>query len=136
MKTFLILLVLAAIINLYFKAKKRVAEKAATSSRHVTDYNSLDDWRDDLTTLWSGKPHIIEFSYFSSKEEKTKRKAEINRVTEGGNGKIYLQGYCHMRNETRTFDINRITSDIVEEGSSYTDFKWLSEKLGLNIKSK
>lgn len=80
------------------------------------DYDPFDAWRRSLTTLWEGRTPI-EFSYDSKSSGWSHRKVELNELAESPEGRVYIRGFCSLRNEERFFRMDRIVGSIVCEGA-------------------
>jgi len=112
MKTLFIIIAVVIIYLLFRRSKSK-------------DEFRLHEWEKDLSTIWRGAPKTIEFSYESFKEEKTRRKVDVRKIVKNSRGIIYLRGFCHLRNEERTFRADNITSKILESGHHYNVGEWL-----------
>ncbi|MBQ0531913.1 MULTISPECIES: hypothetical protein [Providencia] len=67
------------------------------------------------------------FTYLSS-SGKTKRTVDITQYKKNGYGDEYVAGYCHVRNENRTFAVGKIQTMMASEGhKKYYFHDWLIE---------
>lgn len=94
-------------------------------------FDSADDYRPDLVedddddflsegkTIWEGSRHI-RFAYSDHSGDSSEREVTVRRVVSLGraNGDTYFLGYCHLRNEPRTFRLDRIKSRKVTDTST------------------
>lgn len=95
-------------------------------------YSSLNDWKSDLSGMWSGSIEV-EFTYKAYGKPKERRKVNIRRVSEIGSGRIYLHGFCYLRQEERTFNIDSIMTKIYCKGKYYSVHTFLREQLGIAV---
>lgn len=79
-----------------------------------------------MTYGFSSKIASIKFHYSSRKEQETNRKIDVT-----GFDDLYLEGYCHLRNEERTFNIEYISSCVdADSGEPIVNIQYfLREKL-------
>ncbi|WP_338668442.1 WYL domain-containing protein [Pseudodesulfovibrio methanolicus] len=80
------------------------------------EYDPFDGWRRSLTTPWRGQASI-EFSYDSNSSGWSHRKVELDEIAEGPEGRVYLHGFCSLRNENRFFRLDRIVGPIACDGA-------------------
>ena len=138
----LILIVIA--LAMYFFIKNRsdstkqneepIHETCLVGSQEPIEYKryeSLDDWKEDTVVLWHGNPRRIEFTYEKFDGAKSRRAVDVDRIIQDGAGRIYLQGHCQLRNENRTFQIDRITTKILDKSTRYEVFDWLDTKFNI-----
>lgn len=92
----------------------------------------FEDWEASLVQLWSGSIDI-EFTY-ESRSGKTRRKVTLQKVMCNENGDIYLRGYCHVREEIRTFSRNSIATMILVSGKRYEVEDFVTDFLGISAK--
>jgi len=95
-------------------------------------YSSLKDWKSDLSGMWSGSIEV-EFTYKAYGKPKERRKVNIRRVSGIGSGRIYLHGFCYLRQEERTFNIDSIMTKIYCKGKYYSVHTFLREQLGIAV---
>jgi WYL domain-containing protein len=124
MENFVILIIVVAAFYYFFKPKTK------PTKRDSPEKAKTNSWKDDLEVLWDGPPRTIEFDYFSNKEEKTRRKVSVRKVTRNDYGKIYLHGRCHTRNDDRTFKVARIISKIENSGIQFEKEAWVENLIG------
>lgn len=138
----IILLIIAGVIYWVLKHRRGSdygmpdikVEARLGSSDDISDYkryNSIDDWKKDLKVLWQGQPRRIEFTYESKNGEKTRRKVDVRRVVKDDSNRTYLQGFCFLRKEYRTFLIDNITTKILDKSQRYEVIDWMETKLGI-----
>ncbi|MEY1238769.1 hypothetical protein AB7102_14570 [Providencia manganoxydans] len=71
------------------------------------------------------------FTYLSS-SGKTKRTVDINQYKKNGYGDEYVAGYCHVRNEHRTFAVGKIQTMMASDGhKKYYFHDWLKNVAGI-----
>ena len=93
-------------------------------------YHNLEEWENDLKTIWDDIPITVEFTYDSSEGPK-RRKVDVYEVLKNSRDDIYIRGYCHFRKSQRTFNILDIISKIKIKNKYYDPEEWLCEELGL-----
>lgn len=72
------------------------------------------------------------FTYLSS-SGKTKRTVDIIQYKKNGYGDDYVAGYCHVKNEHRTFAVRKIQTMMASEGhKKYYFHDWLKNVVGIN----
>lgn len=73
------------------------------------------------------------FTYLSG-SGKTKRTVDITQYKRNGYGDEYVAGYCHVRNEHRTFAAGKIQTMMASEGhKKYYFHDWLTNVAGINV---
>lgn len=71
------------------------------------------------------------FTYLSS-SGRTKRTVNINQYKKNGYGDEYVAGYCHVRNEHRTFAVGKIQTMMASNGhKKYYFHDWLKNVAGI-----
>lgn len=96
---------------------------------------SFKSWESTLTTVWAGDTDDIEFTYINKKRERTRRRVTVDELLMGDGTGFYIKGYCHVRNEDRTFKVSNIDTKI-KSGSKRFDFDdWCDQKLGVDVYS-
>lgn len=135
---FLFALVLVAVYLIWhFSRKKNSAqinsEAKTDSSDEITHtrYDTLDEWKADLKTLWQGSPLKIEFTY-ESRREKKRRIVTLKKVANNSRNELFLIGMCHDKNQERTFNIENVTTMIKYKSKRYTHFDFLQEIVGID----
>ena len=111
------------------KASSRIVKNQGTQKD-----KSIEKWRKGLMVLWDGAPVSCEFTYKSSKNERTRRKVSIKQLLLGKNNKLYFYGFCHLRHERRTFNIANITTKILHKGKKWYVEDWIYDVLAPGIK--
>ena len=86
-------------------------------------------WEDTLTPLWKGQFEAT-FSYVSSKQERTRRTVKVTSIEEDYKGALYFRGFCQLRNEVRTFALDRIKTKLTIDGKKYDLWEYVNEKIG------
>jgi hypothetical protein len=109
------------IVVFYLFGKKKENRPAgvpveAREAGSEDEYDPFDGWRRSLTTLWRGKASI-EFSYDSTSSGWSHRKVELDEIAEAPGGRVYLHGFCSLRNEKRFFRLDRVVGPIAYEGA-------------------
>lgn len=94
-------------------------------------YESIDEWKSDLVTLWEGPPLSIEFTY-ESRNGKMRRTVTIKRIAKNNRNELYLIGTCHTRNEERTFNFENIVTLILYKSKRYHHYDFLTEVIGID----
>jgi hypothetical protein len=90
------------------------------------------DWEASLVQLWHGSIDI-EFTY-ESRSGRTRRKVTLQKVMRNDRGSIYLRGYCHVREEIRTFSRDSIATMILVKGKRYEVEDFVTDFLGITTK--
>ncbi|ENR5392427.1 hypothetical protein ACEWIT_002201 [Providencia rettgeri] len=73
------------------------------------------------------------FTYLSG-SGKTKRTVDITQYKRNGYGDEYVAGYCHVRNEHRTFAAGKIQTMMASEGhKKYYFHDWLINVAGIDV---
>ncbi|TLX57862.1 hypothetical protein DN826_06405 [Stutzerimonas nosocomialis] len=90
------------------------------TGRRNAESCSVDDDEDDYgETIWTGSKRI-RFAYRNAMSDGSDREVTVHKV-EAGSGHdddIYFQGYCHLRNEPRTFRLDRVKGrKVVDTGT-------------------
>lgn len=70
----------------------------------------LIDWAKGLTLLAEANGETIQFTYEKYDEPKERRTIDLMAILQNENGKVYLYGFCHSKQENRTFNIDKITT--------------------------
>lgn len=94
-------------------------------------YDSVEDWKNELTVVWTGKTDDIEFTY-RKYDENERRSISPTEFGFDGNKKAYIVGTCHQSNESRTFKTARIETKIKVGSKRFELVDWLEEKLGVD----
>lgn len=141
---FFAVIVLAAFVN-YLQSvwrRWRASEKVPRMRQDGTVYDQetgevlndgrssyLDAWDDTLAPLWQGSFETT-FSYRSSaKQERTRRTVTVTSIVRDHKDALYLQGFCHLRNEERTFSLDRITTKLTLDGKKHDALKYIQDKI-------
>lgn len=66
---------------------------------------------------------VIEFTYTNADGITKHRKVRVVHVDD-----VYIEGYCHTANDTRTFRLDRIDGLIKQEGEYYPVEEWLERQ--------
>ncbi|MBD8896220.1 WYL domain-containing protein [Desulfovibrio desulfuricans] len=95
-------------------------ESSKREQRHSEDGDTWDrdDWVNSLVCLWKGCVYV-KFTYkdFWNGNEYNERAVRLEKVLLSKDKRLYLYGYCYLRNEYRTFKLPRISSAIKELNS-------------------
>lgn len=89
------------------------AEKAAERERE----------RQERERRRAMRPKIIRFAYRNAEFETTTRTVEIKSVY-GAYGDVYIRAHCRLRGEERTFRLDRIQGDIINEQTGEVIKRW------------
>jgi len=92
----------------------------------------LEEWEASLVHLWRGSIDI-EFTY-ESRSERTRRKVTLQNVLRNERGNIYLRGFCHAREDTRTFSRDSIATMLLVKGKRYDVEDFVVDVLGVSPK--
>lgn len=94
----------------------------------------LDRWEDGLLVLWQGSEDIA-FTYEANSRKKSRRNVTLSRVLGSpDNGCFYFRGFCHLRNEDRTFDVlSGVKSTIAHKRKQYEWADFFVHVLGLDM---
>jgi WYL domain len=63
----------------------------------------------------------LKIDYLDGKEERTTRFVTFQEFGHTNDGKVYLVGFCHLRNEIRHFRVDRIQQFIYPDGTHIND---------------
>lgn len=86
-------------------------------------------WEDSLAPLWHGEVEAT-FSYRSRKtQERTRRTVTVTSIVRDHKDALYLRGFCHLRNEDRTFALDRITTKLTIGGKKYDAMEYVRDKI-------
>lgn len=86
----------------------------------------LENWRRRLETVWKGAARSVEFTYLSKGGKSTRRKVDITKIyLDPETQSYYLEGYCHLRQDTRIFDSYDIETKILEKSRRYDIDDWI-----------
>lgn len=91
--------------------------------------NRFNLWEDTLTPLWKGEFEAT-FSYVSSKQERTRRTVKVTSIEKDYKDALYFRGFCQLRNEVRTFALDRIKTKLTIDGKKYDLWEYVNEKIG------
>lgn len=129
-------------------AQKTAKTKSARPQTPATDYDPetgevyedarlpaprsrvIEKWEASLVQIWEGSEDI-EFTY-ESRNGRVRRKVTLQTVLRNDKYNVYLRGFCHVRNEERTFSAYSILTKILVKGKRYEIEDFLSEKLGIS----
>lgn len=92
--------------------------------------NSLKQVNYDHNEYKNKNISTITFSYKDAEGFLTKRTVDIYSIDDP-----YIQGFCHLRNEERTFIIDRIVGNVIYQGKSLSVQEWL-DLANVRIKRK
>ncbi len=99
-------------------------------------YDSIEDWKNDLTVIWSGTTDDIEFSYRKDWDSpKERRKVTPHELVFDGNKRIYIKGLCHKRNETIHFNQEKIETKILAGSTRYDFEEWVERRLKVDVEA-
>lgn len=127
----------AAQLREHFKGKPKENGPAFTVQMSVRTVEvdepqsqSLQDWKDGLATLWSGRMDI-EFTYEAFNSPKVRRNVELHDIMRSGDGRIYLHGLCKEKQALRHFNASNITTMIKVGSKRYYLDEFLHDVLGV-----
>lgn len=86
-------------------------------------------WEDTLTPLWKGEFEAT-FSYVSRRQERTRRTVKVTSIEKDYKDALYFRGFCQLRNEVRTFALDRIKTKLTIDGKKYDLWEYVEEKIG------
>ncbi|MDN4711633.1 WYL domain-containing protein [Vibrio parahaemolyticus] len=99
-------------------------------------YDSIEDWKNDLTVIWSGTTDDIEFSYRKDWDSpKERRNVTPLELVFDGNKRIYIKGLCHKRNETVHFNQDKIETKILAGSTRYEFYEWVERRLKVDVEA-
>jgi len=101
--------------------------------RHASRSLAIERWEASLVQLWSGSEDV-EFTY-ESRSGRVRRKVTVQKVLRNDEFTVYLRGFCHVRNEERTFSTDSIRTKILVKGTRYDVEDFLSERLGISYEA-
>ncbi|EPR43118.1 hypothetical protein dsx2_2478 [Desulfovibrio sp. X2] len=97
---------------------------------HASKSRAIERWEASLVQIWSGSEDV-EFTY-ESRSGKVRRKVTVQTVLRNETFSTYLRGFCHVRNEERTFSTDSICTKILVKGKRYDVEDFLSGMLGIS----
>ncbi len=87
---------------------------------------------ENAVVVWRGRTRTVEFSYQDFNGDKTRRQVDITAVLyDPIDDKTYLEGFCHLRNDTRHFKTFNITTMLKVGSKRYEIWEWFDECLGI-----
>ncbi|WP_390240659.1 WYL domain-containing protein [Vibrio sp. R78045] len=95
-------------------------------------YDSVEDWKKELTIVWAGETSDIEFTY-RKYDERERRNISPTEFGFDGNKKAYIRGVCHQSNEARTFKTARIETKIKVGSKRFNLIDWLDNELDIDV---
>ena len=90
--------------------------------------NRFNQWENTLAPLWKGEFEAT-FSYMSSKQERTRRTVKITCIEKDYKDALYFRGFCQLRNEVRTFALDRIKTMLTIDGKKYDLWEYVDGKI-------
>ncbi|OCG39340.1 hypothetical protein A9G28_09775 [Gilliamella sp. Fer1-1] len=90
-----------------------------------------DNFESKLKTLWVGSKDI-EFSYSDANDDISYRLLNLNKVLINQHSEIYFSGICAVRDEIRTFKVDRIISTIEYNYHDYSIKQFLTQVLQIS----
>lgn len=90
-----------------------------------------DNFESKLKTLWEGAKDI-EFSYSDANDDISYRLLNLNKVLINQHSEIYFSGICAVRDEIRTFKVDRIISTIEYNYHDYSIKQFLTQVLQIS----
>ena len=112
-----------------------VTEKTPTKNHQAfieptSKSDRIKGWKDNLTVLWAGD-ETIEFTYET--RDKSRRKVTVKEVCVDQKGYLCLIGFCHLRQEKRTFKACNIVTKIKQKSKRYDVDEWIEDVLNIDI---
>lgn len=89
----------------------------------------FSNWDESLTPVWQGEFEAT-FSYLNRKNERTRRTVVVTNIERSPRGTLYFRGFCQLRNEVRTFALDRIKTKLTIDGKKYDLWEYVTEKIG------
>ena len=118
--------------NLTIEQQKELCERFGLDHQiGHRSYDSVEDWENELTTIWLGEAEDIEFTY-RKYDERERRTISPREFGYDGNKKPYIRGICRVSNEQRTFKTARIETKIKVGSKRFELTDWLGSKLGVD----
>lgn len=102
--------IVAPIVFFYIRSKKK-KQKQSIAKEYSTFSTPLEN------------KDVIEFTYTNADGITKHRKVRVVHVDD-----VYIEGYCHTANDTRTFRLDRIDGLIEQEGEYYPVEEWLERQ--------
>lgn len=97
-------------------------------------YDSVEQWKNDLTVIWAGQTDDIEFSYRKDwNSPKERKKVTPQELVFDSNKRIYVKGLCHKRNEIVYFNQDKIETKILAGSTRYDFDEWVERRLKIDI---
>lgn len=97
-------------------------------------YNSIEDWKSDLTVIWAGDTDDIEFSYRKDYDSpKERKKVTPKELVFDGNKRVYIKGYCHKTQKDVHFNSEKIETKILAGSTRYDFDEWVERRLKIDI---
>ena len=94
----------------------------------------FENFDDNLRLVWNRGPIDVEFTYKAYKKPKLRRSVRVDHVLRSTEEfpRYYLKGFCSVRQEQRTFNIDNIESKIKFDNHYYDPYDFLKNQLGIN----
>lgn len=104
------------------KKQKETKTSDVSSSASILSFesNSLDSSNSRFRT--QGK-NIIEFTYTNADGDTKHREVRVDYTDD-----VYIEGYCYVAGDNRTFRLDRIDGLIEQNGEFYTVDEWLEQR--------
>ena len=78
-----------------------------------------DSWEDERQTIADGLNCQLLLNYLDGKGQVTERKMDVKEIFIN-RSEYYLYGYCHLRNQDRTFRVSRVQgATFLQDSSQY-----------------
>jgi len=92
------------------------------------EQQKFNSWRKTLETIWSAdeEPLEITFTYYTGSDQH-RRTINLSRIKKSEYGKLYLEGFCQMRNEFRIFNVEKIGTKITMADGTKLDIEEFME---------
>lgn len=93
----------------------------------------LDDFKDNLSIIWTGTPYEIEFTYRNGSGDRSRRKITLEEISVSSGFTPYFIGLCHINNDVRCFRMDRITSKIKYKSKLYDVVEFVDVVMDLDF---
>lgn len=103
-----------------------------TSQHEEKSYETIEDWKADLVTVWEGGPLEIQFTYLKKDGRRWRRLVALTKLVEDGKGRLYMIGFCHDAQAERTFHLEDVTTMIEYKSRHWPHYRFLEEVLGVS----
>ncbi|WP_295894041.1 hypothetical protein [uncultured Vibrio sp.] len=92
----------------------------------------VDNWAEELTTIWSGEAHDLAFDYPDSDGDKNERKAAVSDVLMNDDGMFYIKAFCYEKQDDRHFNVGKM-ENVTFNGEPFAFADWCQSVLSVNL---